>query len=307
MSDFSDFLKNITEGYRERLTTPFFRNFLFGFLLFNWQGIFYLLASKESAIDILYYFEMKYCNWNNFFWFPLAYSICFTIAFHFIAFLFDKPIFFLQRKRKKQKNDFLADNINSRVIVETAKINLEKKKQKALKIEDTNAEIQKLNSELSESVKKHSELMDENKLIKNELNNELKLKKESDDILSVLSYKVNEFVNEKNNIEFAEYSGGPYLFFITKSEINELLGLIGLDNSFFATFEQSLRNPSQLYNRVNMSNISTGRIKNFEINLLKYLESHDFIVSVGKSTLGSLKLTPKGQLLKANLVNIKRE
>lgn len=300
MSEISDVIKNISETYKERLTTPFFRNYLFGFLIFNWKGLFYLFSSDEKVLIKIKYFEKNFSTCDNIFIKPLLYSIVITCLFHLVAYIFDLPIYKFQITRKKAKNKYLAEIIRSRIDVETAKIDLEEKKQKRLKLEDTNAEIEKLKKEVSEVREEKVKLTDEY----SKLNSD-KMKFENELIEKNENIKYNNSINSNLlDIKYAQFIGGR-LYYITNEEYNNVISITLFDVKLLYFI---LKEPSQkdfnIYIENHEKNIA---IKAFEV--IEYLISKDYIhndlVDIVNNKY-SYKLTGKGEVLKNYVLEIEK-
>lgn len=299
MSDFSEFFKSITEGYKERLTTPFFRNFLIGFLIFNWRGLFYLITSEAPALERIYYFDNRFCDIKNFLIYPIAYSVIFTLIFHLIASLFDNPIYDLQKQRKVKRNNFLADIIKSREVVETAKIDLEEAKQKRLKLEDTNNEISRLKDELGKAILKHGKL-----------NNELISQKEKNDLLITesslkndLLLKIKSMLSNLNDIKVADIIENE-LVFITNDEFSIFKNLTLNNNIIISQIlkNQDLKSLTEVKSNFEFSD--NNKLK-FE-ELLDFLINHEFLYTIEKNNKSlEYKLLKKGELLKDYLIPFK--
>lgn len=298
MSEISDVIKNISETYKERLTTPFFRNYLFGFLIFNWKGLFYLFSSDEKVLIKIKYFEKNFSTCDNIFIKPLLYSIVITCLFHLVAYIFDLPIYKFQITRKKAKNKYLAEIIGSRIDVETAKIDLEEKKQKRLKLEDTNAEIEKLKQEVSEVREEKVKLTDEY----SKLNSD-KIKFENELIEKNENIKYNNLINSNlRDIKYAQFIAEK-LYFFTIEEYNNIITITLPDSKILLMlFKEPNEDEIVAYNVIN-----NFKIKIFDI--IDYFIEKGFIQKVSTDIVKNnfkYKLTGKGEVLKKYVLEIEK-
>lgn len=277
----------INESYKERLASPFFRNFFISFIVINWRPIYYLFSSNDEAIDKIIFIDQKFNSNFSVIWCPLLYALLITILVPSISFIIDYPINYIKSLRKRETYKVIGKSIDDKSkYVDGKKINAEKRREELLKQQVVNEALAielKKNEHLSKEIKDYSS---KNSLLLHQYENTKK----------ALDYFKKYSKNEAWMID--DESGAEYWLF--KKELIEITNLteklfdnkVELNNLF--DYLSSSKN--------NLLNLYPPDIKNKIKEFENYLVENGFLY---KNTDDSISFSPKGFLLRKKLVEMK--
>ena len=73
----------------DRLKSPFFRLFIFSWIVFNWKAIFVVLEGKENVYTRIDCIESDYLDTYNAFTYPPIVALFYTLVFYYCLFSMD--------------------------------------------------------------------------------------------------------------------------------------------------------------------------------------------------------------------------
>lgn len=283
----SDLFKEVNESYKERLTIPFFRNFIIAFVIINWRAIVYLIYSNDEVLDRIIFIDQKFNSTWSTLWCPLVYALIASLFFPIISWGFEFPLNWIKHKRKVQKYKYIGKAIDEKVdLIDAKKVNAEKRREELLK--------QKVvNENLESELKKNKDLISKINDYKVNVEN---FKREREELIKQLNY----FKNYSKEVSWSTVDESGKEHWLFQNELLELTNVL----ETLSDKEVDLKNLFDYMSNTKLKELNdyVPSIKNIINDFINLLVAKDILY---KNHNKDISFTPKGFLLIDKLKELK--
>jgi len=101
----------IIEAFGNRIKSPVFGSFLFSFIAFNWEPLFYLLFAKGVTAETKFTYVYGHTDWLSLFLWPVIIGIIIALALPFVNYFTARVIQWPIHQRRILEDEFASKRL----------------------------------------------------------------------------------------------------------------------------------------------------------------------------------------------------